>query len=309
MPRLESRLNPGIISVLQTPFDAEGHFDSASMGRLVEDAIQSGVNGFLVPAVASEVAFLTEAERFEIVRLVANVNAKRVPIILGASAYEASECQKFASLTEEIEAAAWLVAVPGELYEQPDRIVPFFQEVSSATETPLIIQDLQWNGSGLNIAQMEELQQALPTLDGIKIETVPAGPKYTAVRERFGDDFFIAGGWAVPQWIEALDRGVDAMIPETAMIPVYAAILNDYQTGNRARALDRFRRLLPVLTFTNQEIGLSIAFFKRLLVRRGIFKHDTMRLPGFTWDRYNDRIANELIELYFELENEFGGHD
>jgi 4-hydroxy-tetrahydrodipicolinate synthase len=59
-----------------------------------------------------------------------------------------------------------------------------------------------------------------------------------------------------------------------------------------------------VLAFTNQEIATSIAFFKRLLVRRGVFAHETMRHPGFTWDDYNTRIADELIDLYRRLEAE-----
>ncbi|MEZ6046516.1 MAG: dihydrodipicolinate synthase family protein [Planctomycetaceae bacterium] len=300
------KLQPGIISVLQTPFDRAGQFDKESMTRLVNDSINAGVNGFLVPAVASEVAALTAEERFLIVRHVAAVTAQRVPIILEASANEVSQCQAFAPLAEEIDAAAWLVAVPEKIYGQPADLVSFFAEISRTTTTPLLIQDLQWNGPGLTVSQLEQLQAAVPTLIGVKIETVPAGPKYTQVREHFGDDFFIAGGWAVPQWIEALDRGVDAMIPESSMIPVYAAILSDYQAGNRDRALARFRRLVPLLTFTNQEIGLSIAFFKRLLVRRGIFNEETMRPPLFHWDEYNSRIAEELIELYFELEQEFG---
>ena len=298
-------LQPGIISVLQTPFDAGGNVDHDSITRLVEDAIAAGVNGFLVPAVASEVAYLSRDERFDIVRHVARVTVNRVPLIVGASANEVAECQAFAPLADEVGAAAWLVAVPARLYQQPDELVPFFDGIARATNTPLIIQDLEWNGPGLSIEQIANLKAALPTLIGIKIETIPAGPKYSKVRDQFGDDFFISGGWAVPQWIEALDRGVDAMIPETAMIPVYAPILRDYQSGNRPRALCRFRRLLPVLTFTNQEITLSIAFFKRLLVRRRIFTTENLRMPGFTWDAYNTRIADELIELYFELESEF----
>jgi 4-hydroxy-tetrahydrodipicolinate synthase len=36
--------------------------------------------------------------------------------------------------------------------------------------------------------------------------------------------FYIAGGWAVTQMIEALDRGIDAIIPESSMARVYTAI-------------------------------------------------------------------------------------
>jgi 4-hydroxy-tetrahydrodipicolinate synthase len=68
--------------------------------------------------------------------------------------------------------------------------------------------------------------------------------------------------------------------------------------------LHLFRALIPVLAFTNQELLTSIAFFKRLLVRKGIFTSDTMRMSGFQWDPYNRRIAEELIDEYLRLEQQ-----
>jgi dihydrodipicolinate synthase/N-acetylneuraminate lyase len=297
-------LKPGIISVLQTPFNLTGEIDFDSLECLLEDAIQSGVDGFLAPAVASEVEYLNPVEREQLVRKVAKAVDHRVPLVVGASSTDIRICQKFAALAEEVDAEAYLVAVPAELYANPSELVPFFSQVASTSDAPLIIQDLQWNGPGLEMETITQLQQALPTLVGLKIETVPAGPKYTSVRNACGDDFFISGGWAVPQWIEALDRGIDAMIPESSMIGVYSAILARYRSGQRDTALELFRQLLPVLTYTNQEIAVSVAFFKRLLVRREVIQSEAMRMPGFVWDEYNSRIAEELIELYLNLEQQ-----
>ncbi len=293
----------GIVSVVQTPFDANNQVDILSLARLIEDALSSGVSGFLAPAVASEVAYLSDAERESVVQVIATANANRVPFIVGASSNEVAVCQKHAQLAERVGASAYLVAVPNNLYARSDEIVPFFQAIASANKLPLIIQDLEWSGPGLTLATIQALREKIPTLVGLKIETVPAGFKYTAVRELLGEDFFISGGWAITQLIEALDRGVDAMIPETAMVRVYAAIYKMYRTGNRAGALKLFRELVPVLAFTNQEIATSIAFFKRLLVRRGIFATERMRAPGFAWDAHNTRIADELIALYLKLES------
>ena len=291
----------GIVSVVQTPLDANNEIDLPSLARLIDDAIDSGVNGFLAPAVASEVAYLSDAERVAIVEWIAATNARRVPFIVGASSNDVAQCQQHARLAERVGADAYLVAVPNELYARPDAIVPFFQAVASASALPLIIQDLEWNGPGLRLDTIARLRAEIPTLVGLKIETIPAGPKYSAVRDLLGDDFFISGGWAIPQMIEALDRGVDAMIPESAMVRVYATIDRLYRAGKRADALKLFRALVPVLAFTNQEIATSIAFFKRLLVRRGIFSSERMRHPGFAWDAPNTRIADELIELYLHL--------
>ena len=297
-------LRSGIISVLQTPFTADGKIDFESLERLIEDAIQLGVDGFLVPAVASEVEYLNPQEREQIVRRVAEMTNRRVSLMVGASSTGIEVCQQFARLASEVEADAYLVAVPAALYEQQESLLSFFKTIASASDAPLVIQDLQWNGPGLVMETIRQLQDSLPTLAGLKIETVPAGPKYTQVREAFSIDFFISGGWAVPQWIEALDRGIDAMIPESSMIGVYAKILSFYRNDQREAALKLFRELLPVLTYTNQEIATSVAFFKRLLVRRGIFANDSLRMSGFKWDDYNTRIADELIDLYLQLEKQ-----
>lgn len=298
------KLPGGIIPVLQTQFDPQGDVDLTGVERLVTDAIEAGADGILVPAVASEVAYLLPAERRLILKQVLEVSGRRVPVIAGASSNNSSEVRRLAEEGAELGATGVLVAVPAECYANPDLLVSFFQEAVRESQLPLLVQDLEFNGSGLSLDQMRSLKAALPQIAGWKIETVPSGPKYTSVREAFGEDCHISGGWAVPQLIEALDRGVDAMIPEASMVRVYQLIRKRYLSGDREGANDLFRHLLPILAFTNQEIRTSIAFFKRLLVRKRIFSSEKMRWPGFTWDRFNERIAEELIELYLELERE-----
>lgn len=102
--------------------------------------------------------------------------------------------------------------------------------------------------------------------------------------------------------IEAMDRGVDAFIPEASIVRLYSAIWRRYEAGYRQDAVRLFRELLPVIAFTNQEIRLSIAFFKRLLVKKEIFRTSAMRLEGFVWDAHSLRVADELIEHLAALE-------
>jgi 4-hydroxy-tetrahydrodipicolinate synthase len=253
--------------------------------------------------VASEVSALSKEERAQIVTLAAGSIAGRVPFIVGASSEDPETCRFFAKLAEKVAATAYLVAVPNSLYGKTDELPAYFRSIVAASSAPLIIQDLQWNGPGMDLDTMRRLRDELPTLVGLKIETVPAGAKYTAVREAFGPDFYISGGWAVPQLIEALDRDVDAMIPECALTLVYAAIYRAYSSGNREEAVRIFRELLPVLVFSNQELYHSVAFFKRMLLRKGLLKTAALRSPGYSWDRYSLRIADEIIDYYFALES------
>ncbi len=296
-------LERGIVPVIQTPFDSQGAVDYASLHNLVEDAIAGGVNGFLVPAVASEVSCLTAEERATIVRAVAEVTAGRVPIIVGASDTRPRVCIEQARMAREVGAAAYLVAVPTELYQEPEKVEPFFREVAEgAGDFPLMLQDLDFTGPGLQPEAIRQLTQVLPSLSSLKIESNPAGPKYTAIREICGGEMFLAGGWAIAQMIEALDRGVDAMIPECSMARVWSAIDRNYRNGRRQEAIRIFNRVQPVVGFTHQDLSVAIAFGKRLLVRKGIIATERTRFGDFQWDRYNGRVADELIDDYLDLE-------
>ena len=264
--------------------------------------MRGGAAGLLVPAVASEAAHLTVAERETVLSLAIEQSAGTVPVIAGISAETAAESARLGEGAQRAGANAVLAAVPARFYQRLDEVPRFFRAIHDAVELPLIIQDLQFNGPGLPVALIAELAGCLERLRGVKIETVPAGPKYTAVRSALGPGFFICGGWAVPQMIEALDRGVDAMIPEASMVPVYQRIDALYREGCRDEALSLFRQLLPVLSFSNQDLRTSIAFFKRLLVRLGVFETAVMRESGFEWDEFNSRTAGELIGLYLSIE-------
>ncbi|MFI4912826.1 MAG: dihydrodipicolinate synthase family protein [Sedimentisphaeraceae bacterium JB056] len=293
----------GIVSVLQMPFDDSGNIDINSLDRLIEDAVDGGVDGFLAPVVASEVAFLTVDERKDVISHVASKSKGRAAFIAGASDSDIDNCRKIAEWSISSGADAVLVAVPFEMYKDPDEIPVFFENFADL-EIPLIIQDFEINGPGMDMPTILRLKEMLPNLAGLKIETAPAGPKYTAVREEFGDNFFIAGGWAVPQFIEALDRGVDAMIPESSMVRIYKHVQKLYDAERREDATVLFRKMLPILAFTNQELANSVAFFKRLLVKKGIFANSNMRMSPPWWDEYSERISHELIELYLGLEED-----
>lgn len=299
---ISDRLPQGIVSVLQIPFKVNGEIDKECLVRLVKHAAVSGASGVMAPVVASEASHLSLDERVEVVCTIAEATANKIPFIVGASSPSISECRKFCRLAIQEGALASLIAVPSALKGDEDGVLEFFAEVTAGSSLPLLIQDLDWNGSGLPMDTIIQLGQKLPMFAGLKIETIPAGPKYTVVKSELGEKFYVCGGWAVPQMVEALDRGVDAMVPESSMVRVYREIFDLHRSGERSQAVQLFRRLLPVLSFANQELVTSIAFFKRLLKRKGVFDSDAIRCSEFNWDSYNARIADELIDHYLAVE-------
>ena len=296
----------GIISILQTAFTPAGELDLESQARLAEDAVDAGADALICTGVAGEVAYLSLEERILLLRTAMSAVAGRIPLIAGVSDRDAGLVRTLIGWAESNRLAACMLAVPQDLYQTPSQIVPYFREVLEGVSLPVMLQDFQIDGRGMDAGILSELAAQLPVIKGIKIETMPAGPKYTAVKRTLGRDFHVSGGWAVPQFIEAMDRGVDAMIPESSMVRVYKRLFTVYEQGGREEAVSLFRSLLPVLSFTNQEVGNSIKFFKLLLVRKGIFSSSVMRYPQPEWDEISYAIAEELIELYLQIEERCG---
>ncbi|MEX1334406.1 MAG: dihydrodipicolinate synthase family protein, partial [Candidatus Limnocylindrales bacterium] len=80
---MPQRIPDGIVTVLNTPFDESGGIDDDAVRANVAYALDAGVAGFLVPAMASEVSKLTESERHRLVATVLDAVNGRAPVIGG----------------------------------------------------------------------------------------------------------------------------------------------------------------------------------------------------------------------------------
>ena len=293
----------GIVTVLNTPFDGEGRIDLDALAKHAAYALEVGVAGFLYPAIASEVSVLTpEERRAAVARLVAEMNG-RVPVIGGAWAAEQAERVAMASEMADLGCAGVLVNIAHASDAQYERDV---HEIAESCPAWLMIQDWDATGEGLPLDLIQRLFETVPSFRSLKIETVPAGPKYTAVRAMTGGQLHVAGGWAVTQMIEGLERGVDAFMP-TGLHHTYVRIHRLYREGDIAGAESLFRELLPILAFSNQHLDISLHFFKRLLKAQGIYPTDTVRVHTKPFDAIHARRADALIAEAMELEGRCGG--
>jgi 4-hydroxy-tetrahydrodipicolinate synthase len=198
-----------------------------------------------------------------------------------------------------------LVQVPFPIIRDEPAVLEFVRTICEADVPMLMIQDLEWGAPGLPIETIVRLFEEIDAFRCIKVETVPAGSKYTAVLEATGGRLNVSGGWAIPQLIEALDRGVHAIMPGGLHWPL-VEIMRRYATGERESARELFHRLLPILGWQNQHIDISNQFLKLLAVRQGIYQTARLRDPLVPYDAYHYRIAEELIEDAVVLHEELG---
>lgn len=194
------------------------------------------------------------------------------------------------------------------LCQTPDDIngaalIPLFAELAEAGPANLMIQDLSWHSAGMMLEDILLLFDKVPAFKALKIEVVPSGPKYTRVLAATQGRLHVSGGWAIMEMIEALQRGVHALIPST-MDPLYVRIYQLLRADKEEQARVLFEKILPVLAFTHQHIHVSIAFSKKLRVREGLFSTDRCRPPIPPLDTYQMREAQRWIERVLTLQKE-----
>jgi len=290
----------GIVTVLNTPFTATNELDTDALRAHVRAALDAGVAGFLAPAMAGEVGHLTPAERALFVKTVLAEAGGRAVVIGGASAPSGAERVQ---LAKELTAAGCdgvLVSIP---YQNDRQYAEAVREVADIRPPFLMLQDWDATGFGVPVPTLVELFEQLEAVRAVKVEVVPAGPKYTELLTATNGRLHVSGGWAVTQMLEALDRGVHVLMP-TALHRVYVRIYRLYGSGDRSAARALFDRLLPILAFSNQHLDISIHFFKRLLHAQGLYPTAKVRAPAVPFDAHHARVADELIERAIALDRE-----
>ncbi len=294
----------GIVPILQTPFTVEGTLDAGSLERLADHVIHAGAVGFIYPAVASEVTKVSGEERRLGLEAVLDQVGGRVPVFAGVSASRLEESLALARHAQDHGATGILVQAPQSVAGDASRLQNFFRGLAAGTDLPLMIQDLDWQGGGMPLELILELFEELPTFRCIKVETVPAGPKYSRILAATEGQLHVSGGWAVTQMLDGLERGVHAFMPEGSMVAIYRSITTRFAAGDREGAGRLFERLLPILAFSNQHIDVSIQFFKRVLVAKGIFRTTMLREPALRFDAVQERTAKLLVERVLDLERD-----
>jgi dihydrodipicolinate synthase/N-acetylneuraminate lyase len=290
----------GIITVLNTPFGPDGGVEVLAVRKHVQLALAAGVKGFLVPGMAAEVQKLTLEERLQLVRVVLDEVQGQVPVFAGAGEADQDRQLQIVKRYLEMGCKEVLLQLP---YKDDLQFIDRFQRMADLGPEVLMLQDWDPQGYGLPEHLILELFERVEAFRCLKVETVPAGVKYSRLLHQTGGRLHLSGGWAVMQMLEALKRGVHAFMP-TGMHHIYTRIYYLFQTGQEEEAERLFQQILPVLAFSNQYLDLSVHFFKQLLHRQGVFSTPHVRTPILPFDAVHEEMARVLIDRVIRLEEE-----
>jgi 4-hydroxy-tetrahydrodipicolinate synthase len=78
------RILKGVVPPVCTPFISDYQVDEVSLRRLINHLVDGGVHGLFILGSTSEVAYLTDKNRAEVIRITMDEVKGRVPVVVGA---------------------------------------------------------------------------------------------------------------------------------------------------------------------------------------------------------------------------------
>jgi 4-hydroxy-tetrahydrodipicolinate synthase len=286
----------GVFSVLPTPFDSSGDFDSASLGRVIELFLADGVNGFTALGVTSEVARLTEPERDQVLdSVLASVNG-RVPVVAGTTADGLQTCIEYTRRAKKSGAAAVMISPPRMPKINSDAVAKHFAEVASAVDIPIIVQDYPpISGYAMESSLLARIARDVPAARTIKLEDPPTPFKTSRILEQANDlNVAIFGGLGGVFLLEELMAGGAGAMTGFAFPAILVKIVRLFRAGQIDEAADVFYESVPLMRFEFQE-GIGMAIRKEVLRRRGAIAHAGIRAPGGTLDEATRKALDRVM--------------
>jgi 4-hydroxy-tetrahydrodipicolinate synthase len=183
----------GSIVALVTPMEQDGALDVESLNRLIEFHIEQGTDGIVAVGTTGESATLDEAEHCEVIRLVVDRVAGRIPVIAGTGANSTAEAIHLTRRAKELGADACLLVTP--YYNKPTQEGLFLHHkaIAEAVDIPQIL----YNVPGRTACDMLPATVArlaeIPNVIGIKEATGKLERAEEIIR-LCGPDFLLYSG-------------------------------------------------------------------------------------------------------------------
>jgi len=269
----------GLVPVLATPFNESGGLDLASLRRLVEFQLDSGVDGVATFGMASEGFALTHQERAVILGTIRDVAGVDLPVVAGVNATSTVTAVEQARQAVDGGADLLMVLPPYLVKPTSQQIVDFYGDVAAAAGVPVQVQDAP---AATGIAMPPPLIGQLSQLDGVgsvKVEAAPTAIKVGAVRALVDPSFAIFGGLNAQAALDELERGAVGTMPACEFPDLLRPILDDLFAGRHEQARQAFAELLPLILLGLQP-GVAWSFHKHVLVHRGVIASATVRSPA-----------------------------
>lgn len=274
----------GVIPPVATPLLPDHSVDHASLERLVDHLIASGVSGLFALGSTGETAYFTDDERVEILRTISSAASGRVPVIAGAIELTAPRIAAAGRRLADAGAAAVVATAPLYTLNSTSEIAGHFRRIAAQIDVPLWAYD---------VPVRVHSKLGLDLLIQLGTEGVIHG-----VKDSSGDDVgfrrLLAANDAAGHPLQLLTghemvvdamllAGADGVVPGLANVEAegYVRLFDAATRGDWDAARTEQERINRIFEIVFQPSGLAgdatgVGAFKAAMHARGIIDHATM---------------------------------
>lgn len=151
MPSTSSPVIHGILTPHMVPLDTAGEINEAELRRYIDWLIEKGVHGLYSNGSTGEFPRFTVEERRQIIRIVCEQTAGRVPVIAGAA--EANVRETLAACEAYREYGARAVAIVSPFYYKlsPESVFAYFREIAANSPIDVTLYNIPMFASPIDL--------------------------------------------------------------------------------------------------------------------------------------------------------------
>jgi 4-hydroxy-tetrahydrodipicolinate synthase len=235
----------GAFTALVTPF-RDGNIDADALRSHVDRQIAGGIDGLVPCGTTGEASTLSHDEHVEVVRIVVEHSAGRVPVIAGSGSNSTSEAMELTRRVKEVGADGALMITP--YYNKPTQagLVAHFTAVANEVDIPIILYNVPGR-TGINM-QPETVGtlSAVPNIVGLKDATADLN-QASFTRQMVPEDFIILSGEdsIVYPLLAVGGNGVISVVSN--IVPGdMAGLCSRFHNGDMRGAAELHHKLLPL---------------------------------------------------------------
>lgn len=245
----------GVFTALVTPFESTGAIDEKALRKLVDHQINGGIHGLVPVGTTGESPTVTHQENIQVIKIVLDQVAGRVPVIAGTGSNSTAEAIDMTGQAKELGAAASLQVAP--YYNKPnqDGLYQHFWTIAQTIDMPLVVYNIQGR-SGVNIetstilalsnhSNIQAVKEASGNLAQM-MEVLAKRPKSLAVLS--GDDNLFYPLMALGG--DGVISVASNLIPKS-MVELYQACVHNAWTEARAKHFELLNLFKTMFLDTN----------------------------------------------------------
>ncbi|MCC9658582.1 dihydrodipicolinate synthase family protein [Rhodopirellula halodulae] len=239
----------GILTPNITPVDARGRVDEDTLRGYVDWLIERGVDGLYPNGSTGEFVRFTAEERRQIVRIVVDQAAGRVPVLAGAAEANVEETITACNAYGEMGVRAVAIVAPFYYPISSEGVHAYFAKIARESRVDVTLYNIPMFASPIEVDVVIRLAKEFPRIIGLKDSSgdLPNLMRMMAAIRPMRDDFSFLTGWdaaLTPMLLAGADGGTNAtsgVLPELTRAIHRACVAGDHSTAMRLQYL-----LLPL---------------------------------------------------------------